>query len=86
MEKFTITPNGINHNQSPAFVAAWLSGEEAEASRQAEGGYYYQGSGEYDQLLINPIEWQDDQPEDEEYQTLMDAAITALDSWIMARC
>ncbi len=85
MEKFTITPNGINHNESPVFVAGWNSGEEAEAMKTEAEGFFSEGSGELDQLLISPIEWQDGTPQPEQFTALMSEAVTALDNWIAER-
>jgi hypothetical protein len=84
MDKFTITPNGINHNQSPVFHAIWFNGEEAEENRD-EHGYFFKASGDNDRLLINRVDWQDEKPEPEQYNILMDEAITALDNWISER-
>lgn len=84
MEKFTITPKGINHNQAPAFVANWVSGDEVPENRDAKS-FYYEASGGLDQLLIYRIDWQDDKPEKEQFNQIMDEAITALDNWISER-
>ena len=80
----SITPNGINHNQTPAFVASWVSGDEVPENKDAES-FYYEASGGLDQLLICQIDWQDGKPEPEPYNILMDEAITALDNWISDR-
>lgn len=84
MEKFTITPQGINHNESPAFVAVWFSGDEA-LENQNQDGYYFDGDGQATEILITRIEWQDEKPDAEEYNHLMDRAITAIDNWIIDR-
>lgn len=84
MEQFTILPNSINHNESPAFIAKWFSGvvTPPEASLNS---FYYEGSGQDDQILIYSIEWQDETPSQEEFNSLMDEAISAIDSWIAER-
>ncbi len=84
MEKFTITPNGINHNSKPAFVANWFNGEITPPQGDLES-FYYEGSGENDSLLIFKIEWQDKTPDQEQFNILMDESITALDNWIAQR-
>jgi hypothetical protein len=50
MEKFTITPNGINHNSKPAFVANWFNGD-IKAEENDRESFYYEGSGENEDYL-----------------------------------
>ncbi|SMG66522.1 hypothetical protein BMETH_625_2 [methanotrophic bacterial endosymbiont of Bathymodiolus sp.] len=84
MERFIITPSGISHNQSPVFHAVWFNGEEAEENR-SEHSYFFEASGDSDRLLISRIVWDDEKPESEKYNILMDESITALDNWISER-
>ena len=84
MDKFTVTPQSISHNESPAFVAKWFSGDEALENKD-QNSFYYEASGGLDQLLISQIEWQDEKPSQEKFNSLMDEAITAIDKWIVER-
>ena len=84
MEKFTITPSKITHNEKPAFHASWFSGE-IEAPQDSLNSFYYEGSGGNDQLLIYGIKWQDEKPDQEPFNDLMDEAISAIDNWISQR-
>ena len=84
MEKFTITPSRINHNEKPAFHASWFSGE-VKAPQDSHDSFYYEGSGENDRLLIYKIKWQDETPTQELFNSLMDEAISAIDNWISDR-
>lgn len=81
MEKFTVMPQGINHNESPVFVANWFSGDEVQENHE-EDSFYYEADGGLGQLLICRIKWQDEKPQPEEYNYLMDRAIVAIDNWI----
>ncbi len=84
MEKFTILPNGINHNEAPAFIAKWFTGK-VKAPEDSLNSFYYEGSGNSDQILIYSIEWQYELPSQDEFNNLMDKAISAIDSWIAER-
>jgi protein-tyrosine phosphatase len=84
MEKFNVTPSQINHNEKPAFNASWFSGE-IKAPVNSHNSFYYEGSGENDALLIYKIEWQDETPDQESFNNLMDEAISAIDNWISER-
>ncbi|ORU94770.1 MAG: hypothetical protein A6F70_09905 [Cycloclasticus sp. symbiont of Bathymodiolus heckerae] len=84
MDKFTVMPQSINHNESPAFVANWFSGDEVQENRE-EDSFYYEADGGLGQLLICRIKWQDEKPQPEEYNYLMDRAIVAIDNWISER-
>ncbi len=84
MDKFTVTAQGIKHNESPAFVANWFSGDEAQENKD-QNSFYYEASGGFDQLLISQIEWQNEKPNQEQFNQIMDEAITAIDSWIAER-
>ncbi len=84
MDKFTITPNGINHNEAPLFVANWFNGE-IKAPPPSTDSFYYEGSGENDRILIYQIEWKNETPGKEAFHKLMDETITALDNWIAER-
>lgn len=83
MEKFTLTPDQIQHNEIPAFTAHWNSGIAAPESGAA--CYYHEGSGIEDSILIDNIVWAGATPDQEAFNTLMDAAITAIDHWISER-
>ncbi len=84
MEKFTILPNGINHNESPVFIAKWFSGD-IKAPEDSLNSFYHEGSGQDDQILIYSIEWQSEPLSQEEFNSLMDKAISAIDNWIADR-
>ncbi|NOR70850.1 MAG: hypothetical protein GQ532_14350 [Methylomarinum sp.] len=84
MDKFTVTQQGINHNEIPAFVANWFSGDEALENKEPDS-LYYEASGGLDQLLICKIEWQNEKPDQERFNQIMDEAITAIDKWISDR-
>ncbi len=81
MDSFTVMPNGITHHQSPAFVAKWFSGD-IKAPEDSLNSFYYEGSGQNDQILIYNIEWHDESPSQEQFNGLMDAAISVIDHWI----
>ena len=83
MEKFTITPDQIQHNEIPVFTAAWKSGIEAPVFGSAY--YYHQGSSLIDSILIDDIVWSGAKPDPEAFNALMDEAVTAIDDWISAR-
>lgn len=85
MDKFTITPDGINHLETPAFKASWFSGEINPPEQDTRESYYYAGSGGNDRILIYGIKWQDETPDQGHFNCLMDQAITALDHWIAER-
>jgi len=86
MDKFTITPNKISHNEKPEFQANWLSGE-AEASPYSTNisDFCYDGSGGDDRLLISGIKWQTNTPAQKQFNGLMNKAISAIDNWISER-
>lgn len=84
MEKFSITPNSIHHNENPVFQAHWISGE-IQPLKDNPTNFYYAGSGENDSLLLTHMEWQDKKPEPADYDQLMDTAISAIDHWISQR-
>jgi len=84
MDKFTVTPQGINHNESPAFIANWFNGNEALENKD-QNSFYYEASGGLDQLSICKIEWQNEKPDQEQFNKIMDEAITAIDKWISDR-
>ena len=84
MEKFIITPSKINHAEKPIFYANWFSGE-IKAPEESLDNFYYEGSGGNDRILIYGIKWQRKTPSQEDFNSLMDKAITAIDSWITER-
>ncbi len=77
-------PNGISHHQKPAFNARWFSGD-IKPPENSRDSFLYEGSGGNDKLLIYGIEWQDETPDQEQFNVLMDEAITAIDNWISER-
>ena len=84
MEKFNVTPSQISHNEKPCFVANWFNGS-IKAPEETCESFYYEGSGENDGILIYKIEWQDETPDQEPFNNLMDEAISAIDNWISDR-
>ena len=84
MEKFSLTPSRISHNENPVFNASWFSGE-ITAPEKGQDNFYYEGSGGNDRILIYGIKWQDYSPSKEQFNTLMDKAIAAIDNWISER-
>ena len=84
MEKFSLTPSKINHNETPVFNASWFSGEITPPEK-SQDSFYYEGSGGNDRILIYSIQWQDSPSNQDQFNILMDEAITAIDNWISQR-
>ena len=82
MDKFTIMPNGISHNETPFFHARWTSGKSKEIPQNSQTSFYYEGSGEEDRILIDHIEWENVTLNQDQFNSLMNEAVTAIDNWI----